>query len=131
WDDGKIESDSSSDNESNDEEPAPPPTLKKKKKVTFADRDRPTEKIIPASPPTPIDDHINQMSKQLEDLVLSYAKSNHAHGLPPHNNFPNVIINLQCCGMCGQIGAHQVGYHYCPKMGQLIDENLIKYNKGG
>ncbi|KAG6827818.1 hypothetical protein H0H87_003564, partial [Tephrocybe sp. NHM501043] len=131
WDDGKIKSDSSSDGESKDEELAPPPTPKKKKKVTFSDRDRPTEKIVPASPPTPIDDRIDQMSKQLEDLVLSYAELNHAYGLPPCNNFLNVIINLQHCGICGWIGAHQVGYRYCTEMGQLINENLVKYNKGG
>ncbi|KAG6839385.1 hypothetical protein H0H87_000935, partial [Tephrocybe sp. NHM501043] len=72
----ELDSDSSSNEGSDDETPVPPPTPKKKKKVTFFEKDKPSEKIIPASPPTPVDDRIDQLSRQLEELVLSYAESN-------------------------------------------------------
>ncbi|KAG6855440.1 hypothetical protein H0H87_002833 [Tephrocybe sp. NHM501043] len=127
----ELDSDLSLNEGSNDKTPALPPTPKKKKKVTFFEKDKPSEKIIPASLPTPVDDCIDQLSRQLKELVLSYAESNHVQGLPPHNNFPNIIVNSQHCGMCGHVAAHQVGYCYCPETGQLIDDNLIKYDKGG
>ncbi|KAG6825405.1 hypothetical protein H0H87_008486, partial [Tephrocybe sp. NHM501043] len=73
-------------------EQAPPPLLKKKK-VTFMETERPSEKLVPASPPMPIDNCIDQISKQLGKLVLSYAEMNRSKGLPPRNNFPNHIVN--------------------------------------
>ncbi|KAG6814932.1 hypothetical protein H0H87_006531 [Tephrocybe sp. NHM501043] len=125
-------SDSNSDTKSEaDEELQSSPLAKKKKKVMFTDKEKPSEKIIPVSPPTPQEECIEQLSKQLEELVLSFAESRCASGLPSQNNFPNIVVNLQHCGMCGHIVAHQIGYRYCPKTGWLIDDNLIKYDKGG
>ncbi|KAG6843078.1 hypothetical protein H0H87_008081, partial [Tephrocybe sp. NHM501043] len=77
-------------------EQAPPPLLKKKK-VTFMETERPSEKLVPASPPMPIDNCIDQISKQLGKLVLSYAEMNRSKGLPPRNNFPNHIVNAHKC----------------------------------
>ncbi|KAG6815541.1 hypothetical protein H0H87_000789 [Tephrocybe sp. NHM501043] len=72
-----IDSDSNTGSDEGEEASLPPPP-KKKKQVTFADHEKPTEKILPASLPTPLDDRIDQMSKQLKELVLSYAKANWA-----------------------------------------------------
>ncbi|KAG6826562.1 hypothetical protein H0H87_006972, partial [Tephrocybe sp. NHM501043] len=53
--------------------------LKKKKKVAFAEKEKLSEKLIPATLPTRVDNGIDQISKQLRELVLSYAKANQAH----------------------------------------------------
>ncbi|KAG6823819.1 hypothetical protein H0H87_000263, partial [Tephrocybe sp. NHM501043] len=131
WIDNNIsDSGSKSEDKSEEEEPKVALMPKKKKKVAFAEKEKPLEKLIPATLPTPVDNHIDQISKQLEELVLSYAEANQACGMPPQNNFPNIVVNSQHCGMCGQVAAHQIGYCYCPETSQLINENLIKYNKG-
>ncbi|KAG6843871.1 hypothetical protein H0H87_012157 [Tephrocybe sp. NHM501043] len=124
------DSGSESEDKSKEEEPKVALMPKKKKKVAFAEKEKPSEKLIPTTLPTPVDNHIDQISKQPKELVLSYAEANWACGMPPQNNFLNVVVNLQYCGMCGQIMAHQIGYHYCHETGQLINKNLIKYDKG-
>ncbi|KAG6815731.1 hypothetical protein H0H87_011914 [Tephrocybe sp. NHM501043] len=74
---------SKSEDESKEEELKIAPTPKRKKKVAFVEKEKPSEKLIPATLPNPIDNHIDQISKQLEELVLSYAEANWACSMPP------------------------------------------------
>ncbi|KAG6804908.1 hypothetical protein H0H87_012269, partial [Tephrocybe sp. NHM501043] len=65
-----------SEDESKEEELKVVLMPKKKMKVAFAEKEKLSEKLIPATLPTPVDNCIDQISKQLKELVLSYAEAN-------------------------------------------------------